>query len=78
MLDREYKRVIDANHRGTEEDHAVALNKLLGKHRAPHRLVLLDRVGHTYSLTTTNGRPLPEDVKGICVSFLRTYLAEPK
>ena len=59
-------------------EQAVDLDKLLAKHRVPHRLVLLDRVGHVYNLTTANGRPLPQDVKGILVSFLRTHLATPK
>lgn len=59
-------------------EHATNLKKLLAQHRVPHRLVMLDRVGHAYSLTTTNGRPLPVDVKDICVTFLRIYLAEAK
>jgi len=59
-------------------DNATTLEKILAKNRVPHRLVLLDGVGHTYSLTAANGRPLPEDVKGICVSFLQTYLKPPQ
>ena len=57
-------------------EQAVALDKLLAKYEVQHQLVRLDRVGHTYSLTTANGRPLPQDVKGIFVAFLRKHLGD--
>lgn len=66
------------NDKSLPQDHAINLRKLLATHGVPHRLVLLPQVGHTYNLVTANGRPLPEDVKGICASFLRKYFAEPK
>jgi dienelactone hydrolase len=58
------------------DSHATILAKLLVKANVPHRLVRLDGIGHTFSLTAANGRPLPEDVKGICISFLRDHLAK--
>jgi hypothetical protein len=66
------------NDKVVADSHATVLTKLLAKQHVLHRLVRLNRVGHTYSLTETNGHPLPDDVRGICVAFLRDHLAEAK
>lgn len=58
-------------------DQSVELNKQLAKSGVPHRLELLDRVGHVFNLTTANGRPLPNDVKGIVLDFFKIHFATP-
>lgn len=58
-------------------EHAEKLARALSKNQVPHRLLRLDRVGHTFSLIAHNGRPLPPEVKSVVLAFLQTHLTNP-
>lgn len=50
------------------------LARVLDRQGVPHELMLLDGVGHTFTLETWRNRPLPRDLRPIVLDFLDRYL----
>lgn len=55
---------------------AVELANALRAKRVPHRLVLLEGVGHMFDLVSWRGRPLPVDLRPVVLGFLGEYVKD--
>ena len=55
---------------------AVELANVLRAKGVPHRLVLLEGVGHMFDLVSWQGRPLPRDLRPVVLGFLKKYVAD--
>jgi acetyl esterase/lipase len=60
------------NHGQSEE-----LDSVLTQYSVPHKLILLQGVGHTFDLTSWNKKPLPIDLRPIVLDFLAKYVGTP-
>jgi len=58
-------------------EQAKELDRALAAKGVPHQLVLLEHVGHTFTLNRWGGKPLPQDVQGMVLAFLRQNLGAP-
>jgi len=53
------------------------LDKVLTQNGVAHEFVALDHVGHSFDLTSQEGKPLPRDLRPVVFGFLRQYLGTP-
>jgi acetyl esterase/lipase len=54
---------------------AEELDRVAKERGAPHELILLDGVGHTFDLQTWKRKPLPRDLRPVVLEFLARNMA---
>ena len=57
-----------------DRDQATQLAAALHQHSVPHRLIMFDKIGHTFDLQTWNHKPLPQDLRPVVIGFFDRYL----
>jgi beta-galactosidase len=53
------------------------LDRVLTQNGVAHEFVALDLIGHTFDLTTWQGKPLPRDLRPVVLGFFRQYFGIP-
>ena len=53
------------------------LDRVLTQKGVAHEFVALERVGHSFDLTSWQGKPLARDLRPVVLGFLRQYLGTP-
>lgn len=54
---------------------SVELDQLLANAGVPHKLVLLENVGHGFDFISWQQKPLPQDLRPLVLDFLKVHLA---
>lgn len=55
---------------------AEELDRVAKERGAPHELILLDGVGHTFDLQTWKRKPLPRDLRPVVLEFLGKHMPQ--